>query len=176
MLVWSNFHFRVLNHWLNVLVARINLYQDLYPMLSVQLIRLWRCQLVAFRRWEERKNGIIFSFSFVETHFSFIYVFMSCWDLIGAVSGSLYWWRDWKHLRHFRCITNDIENVCILTPAFIFSGCKFYFSSYSYVMVMSMWWWLVEQSPLSMLCLYVDLKIVVCILLWLKNGLNASVT
>jgi len=25
-----------------------------------------------------------------------------------------------------------IENVCILTPAFIFSGCKFYFSLYPY--------------------------------------------
>ena len=174
MLVWSNFHFRVLNHWLNVLVARINLYQDLYPMLSVQLMRLWEMQigcLQKMRRKKERYQLLLWKLIFLLYVYLWaagiwleLYQGVSIGGGIGSISDIL----DASQM--------IIENVCILTPAFIFSGCKFYFSSYSYVMVMSMWWWLVEQSPLSMLCLYVDLKIVVCILLWLKNGLNASVT
>jgi len=56
---------------------------------------------------EDEKKERTVSAPSLEAHFSFIYVFMSCWDLIGALSGSLYWWRDWKHLRHFRCIAND---------------------------------------------------------------------
>ena len=68
MLVWSNFHFRVLNHWLNVLVARINLYQDLYPMLSVQLMRLWEMQigcLQKMRRKRERYQLLLWKLIFL---------------------------------------------------------------------------------------------------------------
>jgi len=56
MFVWSNFHFRVLNHWLNIFVASINLYQDLYPMLSEQLMRLWEMQIGCLQRLRRKKE------------------------------------------------------------------------------------------------------------------------
>lgn len=56
---------------------------------------------------DEKKERTVPSAFCASSFFFYICIILSCWGLVGPVSGSLDRRRDWKHLRHFRCIAND---------------------------------------------------------------------